>query len=48
MLVNVNHRLIIANRATHNKHAKELEELEKTILEWKARIASESGKQNPV
>jgi hypothetical protein len=37
------HRLIIANRATHNQHEKELEELEKQIVEWKQKIAEESG-----
>lgn len=36
-------RLIVANRATNNKHAAELEALEKQIIEWKARIASESN-----
>ena len=36
-------RLILANRATNNKHAKELEALEKQILEMKARITSEQS-----
>lgn len=40
-------RLIVANRATHNKHEKELEALEKQILEMKARIASEQNGELP-
>lgn len=40
-------RLIVANRATNNKHEKELEAVEKQILEMKARIASEQNGDMP-
>lgn len=40
-------RLIVANRATNNKHEKELEAVEKQIMEMKARIASEQNGDMP-
>ena len=40
-------RLIVANRATHNAHAKEVEALEKQIEEWRMRISCEE-KGEPV
>lgn len=39
------YRLVVANRATNNKHAKELEALDQQIAEWKLKIEEEASKR---
>ena len=41
-------RLIIANRATNNKHEQELEAIEKQIQEMQTRIEEETNREKSV
>ncbi|KAK8806836.1 hypothetical protein WA588_005636 [Blastocystis sp. NMH] len=44
-LENRREELVVANRATNNKHAKELEVLDQQIAEWKLKIEEEANKK---